>query len=214
MAQTVTITLVIAGLDTGPFNLYSDADGYITPFETGIAKALLVAGYTSTLVPDAATIIRVDSTGVCTNFVDLPIDVIPPTTTTTTTTIAPLAVVNVTADTKEAAPSQGYLQFYVQVTSGTTADGLVFSGTLKRYFDFGCTNDVGGSCVFSLETLAPAATILQTGPLCDYVGLGALSAKIISLTVNGIPIISNSQTITVGGNNYLITGFGDCVSGI
>lgn len=85
MAQTVTITLVIAGLDTGPFDLYSDADGYVTPFETGVLKALLVAGYTSVLVPDAATVIRVASLGVCTNFVDLPIDVVPPTTTTTTT---------------------------------------------------------------------------------------------------------------------------------
>jgi hypothetical protein len=85
MAQTVTITLTIAGLDTGPFDLYSDADGYVAPFETGVLKALLVAGYTSILVPDAATIIRVDSTGVCTNFIDLPIDVVTPTTTTTST---------------------------------------------------------------------------------------------------------------------------------
>lgn len=86
MAQTVTITLVIAGLDTGPFDLYSDTDGYVTPFEIGVLKALLVAGYTSVLVPDAATIIRVASLGVCTNFVDLPIDVVPSSTTTTTTT--------------------------------------------------------------------------------------------------------------------------------
>jgi len=85
MAQTVLITLTIAGLDTGPFNLYSDADGYVTPFEIGVSKAALVAGYTSVVVPDAATIIRVVSTGVCTNFIDLSIIVVPPTTTTTTT---------------------------------------------------------------------------------------------------------------------------------
>lgn len=214
MAQTVTITLTSAGLDTGPFDLYSDADGYVTPFETGVLKVLLVAGYTSVLVPDGATIIRVVSTGICTNFVDLPINVISPTTTTTTTTIAPLAVVNVTADTKEAAPSQGYLQFYAVVTSGTTLDALTFSGTLKRYFDFGCTSEIAGTCVFSLETLAPAGVVLQSGPLCDYVGLGALSTKLTSLTINGIPIISNDQTITVGGNSYRIVGYGDCISGI
>ena len=89
MAQTVLITLTTAGLDTGPFNLYSDADGYVTPFEIGVSKAALVAGYTSVVVPDAATIIRVVSTGVCTNFIDLSIIVVPPTTTTTTTSEPP-----------------------------------------------------------------------------------------------------------------------------
>lgn len=85
MAQTVTITLTTAGLDTGPFNLYSDADGYVTPFETGVLKAVLLTGYVSSLVPDAATTVRVDSTGICTNFVDLPIEIVPSTTTTTST---------------------------------------------------------------------------------------------------------------------------------
>lgn len=82
MAQTVIITLTVAGLDTGPFNLYSDVDGYVTPFETGVTKPSLLAGYVSTVVPDAATIIRVKSVSeLCTNYIDLTI----PTTTTTTT---------------------------------------------------------------------------------------------------------------------------------
>lgn len=103
MAQTVVITLTIAGADTGPFDLYSDADGYITPFEVGVSKVALEGGYVSVLVPDMATIIRVQSTSVlCDNFVDLPIS---PTTTTTTTTEAPttsttttLVVLNFTVD--------------------------------------------------------------------------------------------------------------------
>jgi hypothetical protein len=65
--------------------LYSDADSYVTPFETGVAKIDLTSGYTSVLVPDLATIIRVQSDSVCTNYIDLPIV----TTTTTTTTAAP-----------------------------------------------------------------------------------------------------------------------------
>lgn len=82
MAQTVLITLTVAGLDTGPFDLYSNADAYAAPFETGISKVALVAGYLSTVVPDAATIIRVKSTSeLCPNYIDLTI-----TTTTTTTT--------------------------------------------------------------------------------------------------------------------------------
>jgi hypothetical protein len=85
MAQTVLITLTTAGTDTGPFDLYSDADSYVTPFENNVPKASLVSGYTSTVVPDLATIIRVKSDGTCINYIDLPIV----TTTTTTTTAAP-----------------------------------------------------------------------------------------------------------------------------
>jgi hypothetical protein len=86
MPQTVLITLTTAGADTGPFDLYSDADSYVTPFENNVPKSSLVSGYTSTLVPDLATIIRVQSDGTCTNFIDLGIV----TTTTTTTTAAPV----------------------------------------------------------------------------------------------------------------------------
>ena len=117
MAQTVLITLTTAGLDTGPFNLYSDADSYVTPFETGVSKAALVAGYTSTVVPDAATIIRVDSTGVCTNFIDLTITVVPPTTTTTTTTEAPPSVVTIDACGSAQADPSGNVVVYAYSTS-------------------------------------------------------------------------------------------------
>jgi hypothetical protein len=85
MAQTVLITLTTAGADTGPFDLFSDADSYVAPFETGVAKIDLTSGYTSVLVPDLATIVRVQSDSVCTNYIDLSIVV----TTTTTTTSAP-----------------------------------------------------------------------------------------------------------------------------
>ena len=72
MAQTVLITLTTAGADTGPFNLYTDLDGYVTPFETGVGKAALEAGYLSTVVPDTTTTVRVKSTSLfCTNYIDL-----------------------------------------------------------------------------------------------------------------------------------------------
>ena len=86
MAQTVLITLTTAGANTGPFDLYSDADSYVTPFENNVPKASLVSGYTSSLVPDLATIVRVKSDAACTNYIDLTIV----TTTTTTTTAAPV----------------------------------------------------------------------------------------------------------------------------
>lgn len=118
---SILITLTTAGIDTANFSLYSDSDGYTTPFETGVSRASLLSGYTSNLVPDTATIIRVMSTGVCANFVDLPITgfvtttttttstttAIPTTTTTTTTstTVAPTTTTTTTTTSTTVAPS-------------------------------------------------------------------------------------------------------------
>jgi hypothetical protein len=84
MANAV-ITLAAAGTDTGPFDLYSNADSYAVAFETGVSKSSLLAGY-YTFVPNAATVVRVKSaSALCTNFVDMEIT----STTTTTTTTQP-----------------------------------------------------------------------------------------------------------------------------
>ena len=69
--MTVLITLTVAGADTGPFNLYSNLNGYISAFETGVSRAALLAGYSSALVPDFTTIVRVQSTGDCSNNIDI-----------------------------------------------------------------------------------------------------------------------------------------------
>lgn len=82
--MTVLITLTTAGADSGPFDLYSDLDGYVSAFESGVDKALLESGYASALVPDYTTTIRVKSNGVCTNYVDI---VINSSTTTSSTTL-------------------------------------------------------------------------------------------------------------------------------
>lgn len=83
--MTALITLTTAGSDSGPFDLYSNLDGYVSAFESGVSKSALLAGYYSALVPDYTTIIRVKSNGVCVNYIDIVIS----TTTTTTTTIPP-----------------------------------------------------------------------------------------------------------------------------
>ena len=85
--MTVLITLTVAGANTGPFNLYSNVDGFVSPFASGVSKAALLAGYTSTVVPLGTTTIRVVSFGECTNTID--ISVITTTTTTTTTIFVP-----------------------------------------------------------------------------------------------------------------------------
>jgi len=92
--MTVLITLTLAGTDVGPFNLYSNVDGYTTPLATGVSRAALLAGYSLTGVPDTASVIRAQSTGTCTNFLDMLLSGGTTTTTTssttsTTTTIVP-----------------------------------------------------------------------------------------------------------------------------
>jgi hypothetical protein len=92
--MTVLITLTTAGTNSGPFNLYSNLDGYTSAFETAVSRSALLAGYPSALVPDYTTTVRVLSTGVCTNYVDIAVEAIP--TTTTTTTIAPTTTTTTT----------------------------------------------------------------------------------------------------------------------
>jgi hypothetical protein len=85
--MTVLITLTVAGADSGPFNLYSNLDGFTAAFESGVSKASLLAGYSSALVPDFTTTIKVLSTGDCTNYIDI---VLSSLTTTTTSTSPPV----------------------------------------------------------------------------------------------------------------------------
>lgn len=127
MALTVLITLTSAGSDTGPFNLYSDVDGYITPFESAITKATLLAGYTSTVVPDGTTIIRVKSVSfLCTNYVDLPVAG----TSTTTTTTPPFSC----ADCRnwqyvgESIPVEGGVIYYYRCSDGAPQTIVLSNG--------------------------------------------------------------------------------------
>jgi len=70
--MTVLITLTTAGANTGPFNLYSNVDGFSSAFETGVAKVDLLAGYLSTLAPNGTSVVRVMSTSpLCPGFIDI-----------------------------------------------------------------------------------------------------------------------------------------------
>lgn len=83
----VLLTLTVAGADTGPFDLYSDADSYAVPFDTSVLKADLLSGYTTT-APTGTTIVRIKSTSpsLCDSFVNIPLST---TTTTTSSTTCP-----------------------------------------------------------------------------------------------------------------------------
>ena len=94
----VIVTLTSPGADTGPFNLFSSVD-LINPLATGISRSALIAGYTLNNVPDAATFIRVTSTGICTNSLNINITnpSSPTTTTTTTSAVTPTTTTTTTS---------------------------------------------------------------------------------------------------------------------
>jgi len=91
--MTVLITLTVAGADSGPFNLFSNLDGYTSAFAVGVSKASLLAGYSSSVVPNGTTIIRVMSIGDCTNYIDITLSTL---TTTTTSTAVPTTTTTTT----------------------------------------------------------------------------------------------------------------------
>lgn len=70
MSAAVLITLVTAGADTGPFDIYIDVDCYRNPASENVSRDELMAGYALVGVPDSTTRVRVQSKGTCTNSVD------------------------------------------------------------------------------------------------------------------------------------------------
>lgn len=93
--MTVLLTLTTAGVDSGPFDLYSNLDSYTIPFEIGISKASLQAGYSSSVVPDYAAIVRVKSSGICINYTDIILTEITTSTTSSSSTIAPSIAITI-----------------------------------------------------------------------------------------------------------------------
>lgn len=170
--QTVLITLTTAGADTGPFSLYSNIDGFVAPFETGISKIELEAGYTSFLVPDSAIIIRVQSTSVlCNNYVDL---IIGTTTTTTSTSSTSTSSTTTTTTTLNPVDYDFYLadmytcgDCILQVTNIVVAFPTGTSITINNYYrDSGDTENIYRVTAPTSPSIALILTATGTSAAC------------------------------------------------
>ncbi len=64
----ILLTITSGENDSGPFDLYSDVDGFTTPIDVGVTYSELAAGYTIE-VDDITTQIKVVSQGICTTEV-------------------------------------------------------------------------------------------------------------------------------------------------
>lgn len=95
--MTVLVKLSVAGTSTTLFNLYSNLD-YNTAIASGITKSQLQQqGYLLLGVSNNATTIRIVDTGVCNNFIDMPISRVTTSSSTTSTTTAPITSTSTTS---------------------------------------------------------------------------------------------------------------------
>ena len=123
--MTVLITLTTAGDNTGPFDLYSNEDGFSTIITSGISRANLLSGYEAT-VPDGTTEVLLQSVGVCDR--DLYLNVVgAPTTTSTTSTTS-----STTSSTTTPNPDEYYL---AQIGRYALRNGCPTASILRVFLD-------------------------------------------------------------------------------
>lgn len=171
--MTVLITLTTAGTDTGPFNLYSNVDGFVTPFATGVSRSALLAGYSATTVPNGTTTIRVMSTGTCTNYIDIPVTTTTTTSTSSTTSTTTTGVPTTTSTTTTSVPGNN---FFV-VNGGTngsitdvTESGLQFYTINVGSYPVGASQTLEGTHAgLSSATIDVAITTTGAGCLRLYI---------------------------------------------
>ena len=160
--MTIFLQLTIAGSDTGPFDLYSNFD-YLIPFETGVSKIDLEAGYT-TIVPDYATTIRITSTGDCINSTDITLRTaeceldgyVEEITTTTTTTTNIIPVTGLTWDLTVDNPCDA-------------TPWTISNQNLKIRYDVTDSSGCGGTC--NAEQAGTATAIITVGGIDVNMGL-------------------------------------------
>ena len=197
MAQTVTITLTSAGSDSGPFNLYSNVDGYTTAFAFSVSKASLLAGYTSVAVPDLTTTIRILSVGICTNYIDVNISGITTTTTTTTSTTS-------TTSTTIPTPYETLTGSFTVVNDTLSMDSAVVN--LGGYA-VGSTVAANASQLYSVSgpIYSPNSavfTITPLDPLSYAITVTANTLACIGSTISVSVVGSTSVNITITPNVY------------
>jgi len=157
--MTVLITLTTAGADSGPFDLYSNLDGYVSAFETGVPKASLLAGYSSSLVPDFTLTIRVKSVGDCNNYIDIPLYGTTTTSTSSSSTSSTTTTSTTIANTCYAFESDPY-------TTTFTAQYIDCDGIIQTVsdtcFSISCTYTLCGLAVLSSSTPMSIVAVCTT----------------------------------------------------
>jgi hypothetical protein len=157
--MTVLITLTTAGTDSGPFDLYSNLDGYTSAFESGVSRLDLLAGYASALVPDFTTIVRVQSVGDCNNHIDIQLYAISTTSTSTSSTSSTTTTSTTVANTCYEFESDPY-------TTTFSAQYIDCNGVVQTVNDTclspPCTYTLCGFAVLSSSTSMTIVSVCGT----------------------------------------------------
>jgi hypothetical protein len=181
--MTAIITFSVIGTDAGPFNLYSDVDGFASAFAAGVSKAQLLAGFPTNSLPNGTTIVRAKSFGVCTNFIDIAVVPAPATTTTTTSTSL------TTTSTTTIAPTTTTTTLAPTTTTTSSSSTTTTSTTVPPTTTTSTTIITSSQLAFTSPTVAPV-----TGTINPYPdGGGSFNYATGSTTVN----------FTVPGSNFV-----------
>lgn len=200
--MTVLVTLTLAGTDVGPFNLYSNVDGYTTALATGVSRAALIAGYDLLNVPDNASVIRAQSTGTCTNYLDMLLTGGTTTTTSSTssttsssTTLAPACL---TGDTSAVASCAGGESALFTVSSGNTAlitpGGYYYSGSGTRIYTAYIMNAANDTVLYTFNYTQVGSS---PGSWTSDLALNTLSAGSYRLRTDTVNCFTSSGSFSL-----------------
>jgi len=202
--MTVLVTLTLAGTDVGPFNLFSNVDGYTTPLATGISRAALLAGYSLAGVPDAAAVIRAQSTGTCTNYLDMYLSGGTTTTTSstsTTTSTTTSAVPCLTGDTAAVASCAGGESALFTVSAGRTAlitpGGYYYSGSGTRTYTAYIMNAANDTVLYTFNYTQTGSA---PGSWTSNLPLNTLSAGSYRLRTDTVNCFTSSGSFSLNAS--------------
>jgi hypothetical protein len=197
--MNILITLTTAGANTGPtFLLYSNVDNFNSPFASGVTKAELLAGYYTSSAPNGTTTVRVQSVGLlCTNYVDLPVVLIP--TTTTTTTVAPTTTTTTTipGTTTTTTTALVFKSFTFNGGQGSleTACGITTFPATAFFIGAGTYPTVGDSLYFTANILDPLLFNDWMKMSNGYAIQGNNTNVIINIDSCGLPTTTTTTTV-------------------
>ena len=175
MQPEIQISLVIpAGSQAGPFDLFSDVDGYTTPFETNIdASQFVTPGYITT-PPVGTDFVRVAVSAtnkVCRTFITLK-NICQPTTTTTTSSSTSTTTTSTSSSTTTTTTT---IPPTTTTTTSTSSTTTTTTTTVAPTTTTTTTNAVA-TLKWSLQTNTPTE-------------IGTLN---LSITVDGVPTIDST----------------------
>lgn len=203
------LTTLTAGTNTGPFDLYQNSNGYVTPFATGVPRLDLVSGYNS-IVDDATTVVRVKSTGICDTQVDIGISGIPGTTTTTSTSTTSTTTTIAPTITLSFHPFDKSFTLYATVPVTETVY-LSSAEAVDGYSSGTCVGAIAGATLTGYTLGLNVGGTVDSAPAFDYTGTWGTSTPygfsipLIGLEIGGVNnSYADGDIATIGGVPYTV----------